>query len=141
MAWYIDESLFGLRVFDVLRSVDYALSRSDVKERTVHVHATGAAALWSLFAAAVDDRIQSLTAERMLLSFRTLAMTDRYTHNAASFAKDVLLGMDLPQVARLIAPRRVTLLNPVDAMKRRVPSAEAHSVYAGLNNVMVGESG
>jgi hypothetical protein len=77
MAWYMDQSLFGMRVLDVLRSVDYTLSRKDAAGRKLQVHGRGAGALWSLFAAALDDRIQSLTAERMLLSYRSLAMTDR----------------------------------------------------------------
>jgi cephalosporin-C deacetylase-like acetyl esterase len=134
MAWYVDESLLGMRVFDVIRSVDYALSRG---RKALHVHGRGAGALWALFAAALDERIQSVTAERMLLSYRTLAVTDRYTHNASSFAKDILLEADLPQVAALAAPRKVTLVEPVDAMKRPVPRAEARSVYRGHTNVSV----
>jgi hypothetical protein len=93
--------------------------------------------LWGLFAAALDDRIQSVTAERMLLSYRTLAVTDRYTHNASAFAKDILVEADLPQVAALAAPRRVTLVEPVDAMKQPVPRAEAQRVYSGRANVSV----
>src|SRR5687768_14649885 len=94
MAWYMDESLFGMRVLDVLRAVDYTLSRTDAKRQRLNVHARGAGALWALFAAALDDRIQSLTAERMLVSYRSLATTDRYTHGAGSFIKDVLLETD-----------------------------------------------
>jgi hypothetical protein len=54
----------------------------------------------------------------MLASYKTLAMSDRYLHNASVFLKDGLLHTDLPQVAALAAPRQVTLIEPVDAMKR-----------------------
>jgi hypothetical protein len=37
MAWYINQSLFGMRVRDVLRTVDYTLGRTDVSPRGVHV--------------------------------------------------------------------------------------------------------
>jgi hypothetical protein len=134
MAWYLDESLLGMRVFDVIRSVDYALSRGGTG---VNVHARGAGALWALFAAALDERIQSLTAERMLLSYRSLVLTDRYVHNASSFAKDILLEADLPQVAGLMAPRKLHLIEPTDAMKQPAERAEAQRVYAGRANVAV----
>ena len=137
MAWYMDESLFGMRVLDVLRAVDYTLWRTEAKRQQVNVHARGAGALWALFAAALDDRIQSLTAERMLLSYRSLATTDRYLHGAGSFIKNVLLETDLPQVAGMLAPRSLTLVDPVDAMKQRVPRDAAHQAYGGYSNVTV----
>jgi cephalosporin-C deacetylase-like acetyl esterase len=118
LTWYLDESLLGMRVFDVMRAVDYTLSRGDVSRTGVRVTGRGAGALWSLYACALDTRIASLTAERMLASYKTLAMSDRYLHNASVFLKDGLLHTDLPQVAALAAPRQVTLIEPVDAMKR-----------------------
>ena len=43
----------------------------------------------------------------MLLSYKTLALSDRYLYNASAFLKDGLLHTDLPQVAALVAPRPV----------------------------------
>ena len=125
MAWYMDESLFGMRVQDVVRSVDYVLSRSDVEPASLRLVGQGAGALWALYAAALDTRIPSVVAERGLLSYRTLAQVDRYTHGAGIFIRGVLNHFDLPQVAAAIAPRPLTLLSPVDAMKRAVPVAAA----------------
>jgi hypothetical protein len=137
MAWYMDQSLFGMRVLDVLRSVDYTMSRGDAANRPLQVHARGAGGLWALFAAALDDRIRSVTAERMLLSYKSLTMSDRYAHNAGSLIKDVLLETDLPQIASMLAPRSVTLVDPVDAMKRRVTPPEAQRVYGNRSNVRI----
>ena len=38
LAWYLDESLLGMRVHDVMRAVDYALTRGDInrESRTCH---------------------------------------------------------------------------------------------------------
>lgn len=141
MTWYMDQSLFGMRVLDVMRSVDYALSRSDAGQKTVNVHARGAGALWAIFAGAIDERIHSLTAERMLLSYRSLATGDRYLHNAGSFIRDVLKETDLPQIAGMMAPRSVTLIDPVDAMKQVVPAAEAAASYTGHSNVKISFTG
>ena len=129
MTWYMDDSLFGMRVADVLRSVDYALSRPDVGRNGLRVVGQGAGALWVLFAAALDSRISDVVAERGLVSYRSLARVDRYTHGANVFLRDVLLHCDLPQVAAMIAPRPLAIRSPLDPMKRRVDDAEAAEAY------------
>jgi len=128
--WYMDQSLFGMRVADVIRSVDYALSRADVGKDGLHVVGKGAGALWVLYAAAVDPRITSVVAERGLASYKALAQVDRYTHGASIFIRDVLKHFDLPHVAAAIAPRPLTLVAPVDAMKRTVEAERAGQIYA-----------
>jgi cephalosporin-C deacetylase-like acetyl esterase len=129
MAWFMDESLFGMRVQDAVRTVDYLLSRSDVNKADWKVVGKGAGALWVLYAAALDSRIQDATCERGLISYSTLARTDRYVHGGSVFVRDVLKHFDLPQVAASIAGRRLTLISPVDAMKQRVPENMARSTY------------
>ena len=69
MAWFMDESLFGMRVQDVVRSVDYLLSRPDVAKDDWKLTGKGAGALWVLYAAALDPRIQDCTCERGLISY------------------------------------------------------------------------
>jgi cephalosporin-C deacetylase-like acetyl esterase len=120
ITWYMDQSLFGMRVADVIRSVDYALSRSDVAKDGLRVVGQGAGALWALYATALDPRISSLVAERGLVSYKALAQGDRYTHGASVFVRDALLHFDLPQIAASIAPRPVKFVTPVDGMKRIV---------------------
>ena len=125
MAWYMDESLLGMRVQDVIRSVDFALTRAS----EVHLTGQGAGAVWALYAAALDPRISSVVAERGLASYRHLARTDRYLHNAGIFVRGVLQHFDLPQVAAQIAPRPLTLVTAVDAMKRALPLDAAKESY------------
>jgi cephalosporin-C deacetylase-like acetyl esterase len=119
-----------MRVADVIRSVDYALSRADVGKDGLHVVGQGAGALWVLYAAALDPRIASVVAERGLASYKALAQVDRYTQGASVFIRDVLKHFDLPHVAAAIAPRPLTLVAPVDAMKRTVESERASQIYA-----------
>lgn len=129
MAWFMDESLFGMRVQDAVRAVDYALSRPDAGGDAVEMIGKGAGALWALFAAALDERIRAAVCEGGLLSYRVLARTDRYRHGAGIFIRDVLLHFDLPQVAAAVAGRRLVLLGPVDALKRPVATPAARAVY------------
>jgi cephalosporin-C deacetylase-like acetyl esterase len=129
MAWYMDSSLFGMRVQDVLQAVNYALQRPDVAKDTLRVHGIGMAALCALYAGALDDRIRSTVCERGLLSYSTLARSDRYLHGANIFVRNVLKHFDLPHVAGAIADRELTLISPVDAMKKRVPAEEVRKAY------------
>jgi cephalosporin-C deacetylase-like acetyl esterase len=135
LAWEINESLFGMRVHDVLRSVDYVLSRTDIDRSGVRAIGKDMGALWLLFAAALDSRIRVLVAENGLLSYRALTRVDRYLHGANVFIIDVLKYFDLPQVAAAIADRPVTLLAPVDHLKQPVGIATAREEYEWTQQV------
>ncbi|MDD1721863.1 MAG: acetylxylan esterase, partial [Euryarchaeota archaeon] len=108
MAWFMDESLIGMRVQDVVRGVDYALSRSDAQLDRVRVIGRGMGALWTLFAAALDNRIHSAVCEGGLISYAALCRSDRYLHGANVFVRNVLCHFDLPQVAAAVADRSLT---------------------------------
>jgi pimeloyl-ACP methyl ester carboxylesterase len=129
MAWFMDESLFGMRVRDVRRAVDYALSRTDVDRSGVRMVGKGAGALWSLYAAALDERIRSLVAEGGLVTYAGLTQGDRYLEGAGIFVRDVLLRFDLPHVAGAVADRNLVLVAPVDPMKRALDRAAAANAY------------
>jgi cephalosporin-C deacetylase-like acetyl esterase len=126
-AWEMDQSLLGMRVQDVVRSIDYLLGRGDMA-RTVDLVGRGMGALWTMFAAALDVRVRSVVCDGGLLSYRTLTDTDRYLHGANVFIPDVLRHFDLPEVAAA-ARCTVTLVTPVDAMKNPVELARTRRVY------------
>jgi hypothetical protein len=86
--------------------------------------------LWVLFAAVLDPRIRDITAEGGLLSYRTLALTDRYTHSTGIFVRDMLLHLDTVQAAAALAGRQLKLVSPVDAMKKPVDLEVARRCYA-----------
>jgi cephalosporin-C deacetylase-like acetyl esterase len=129
MAWEINESLTGMRVHDVMRSVDYAMSRTDVDTGGVRTIGKGMGALWVLFAAALDNRLSRLVCDSGLLSYAALASSDRYLHGASVMIPDVLKHFDLPQVAGTIGGARLALFDPVDAMKVRVDLETAGKAY------------
>ena len=129
MAWEINESLTGMRVQDVVRSIDYSLSRPDVDRAGLRVIGKGMGALWVLFAGALDPRVTRAVCDGGLLSYRTLASSDRYLHGASIMLPEVLKHFDLPQVAAAMAGRRLILLDPVDAMKSRVEPDTVRKTY------------
>ena len=135
MAWFMDESLFGMRVADVIRALDYAQSRADANPGELSLIGVGRGALWVLYAAALDSRARRVVCDGGLLSYRSLTSSDLYLHSADTFLKDVLLHFDLPQVAATLAGRRLTLLSPVDAMKNPVELAQARETYRWATEV------
>jgi cephalosporin-C deacetylase-like acetyl esterase len=130
MAWFMDQSLLGMRVQDVVRSVDYLMSRQNSDVENLHVIGKGTGGLWCLYAAALDPRIRSLISVQSLLSYRSLTQGDRYLYGAGVFVPDVLLHFDLPEVAAAIAGRSLTLIQPKDAMKNTVPTDAADEAYS-----------
>jgi cephalosporin-C deacetylase-like acetyl esterase len=129
MAWFMDESLLGMRILDVLRGVDYALDRNDVDKRGLRAVGAGRGATWILFAAALDERIQAAVCHGGLLSYKSLVQTDRYLYGADIFAPGVLNRFDLPQVAGAIADRPLALLSPLGPTKQPVSVLEAQDAY------------
>lgn len=129
-AWFMNESLLGMRVQDVARSVDYVASRRDADINRLHVIGKGGGGPWCLYAAALDPRIRSLICVRSLLSYRSLTSVDRYLYDAGVFIPGVLLQLDLPQVAAALAGRPLALVLPTDAMKNVVDSGAARAEYA-----------
>jgi cephalosporin-C deacetylase-like acetyl esterase len=128
-AWSMDESLLGMRVEDVVRSVDYAQSRPEVDVSRLVVIGSGMGALWGLYAAALDPRIQFVIADGGLLSYKSLAQSGRYKYGANVFVRSGLKYFDVPQIAAAIAGRNVRLLSPLSPMKVPVPIAEARQAY------------
>jgi cephalosporin-C deacetylase-like acetyl esterase len=135
MAWYMNRCLFGMRVHDVLRSIDYVLSRPELDRTGVDAIGRGAGALWILYAAALDARIRAVVAERGLVSYASLTKVDRYLHTAGVFIRDVLTRFDLPHVAATLAGRRLGLVAPADPMKQSVETAAVEREYAFTREV------
>lgn len=128
-SWWMNESLMGMRVWDVMRCVDYATQRKDADHQHLHVIGKGRAGLWCLHAAALDERIQSLMCVDSLLSYRSLTQVDRYLYGGDVFVPEILQHLDLPQVAAAVSPRPLTLIDPRSAMKERVSASVAEEEY------------
>lgn len=141
MAWYLDQELAGLRTADALLAI--ATARQLFGTKTVALDATGYAALWALCAAALDPSVSALTCHAPLLSYAALTRADRHLVPAAQLVRGVLLHTDLPHIAALIAPRRLTLVGPVDAMLQPVSLAQAQAEYRPTRQAYrrVGHSG
>jgi cephalosporin-C deacetylase-like acetyl esterase len=121
----IGKSIFGMRVWDVLRAVDYLEMRKDVDHTRIRCWGERYAALLALFAAALDDRIKRTVAHEMMASY----IAERgFDQPASAFLPNLLKYADIPDIASMIAPRKLILTSLVDTLNRPVPEPKAEDL-------------
>lgn len=121
---HLNRPLLGQRVFDVLAAWESAKKKEAIL-------GLGPAGVVALHAAALDTRVKALTLEDSLISWQSVLDTPLNTGQLASVIPGALAYYDLPDLAGLIAPRPLTIRNPVDAAGKPISKAEAEKVYAG----------
>jgi len=122
----MDRPLFGQRVFDVIRAVDFIWERCTIapqidKGRLV-ILGEGVGGLWGLYATALDSRVAAGVALGSLYSYKAL-LEHGARHPASVYLFDVLRHFDLAHVIATCAPRPV-YLRPVDGFRRSCSTAE-----------------
>lgn len=127
MAWSLNDSLFAMRVKDLLRAVNFAATLGEV-----WVAGRDMGAQWAVFAAALEPRIRAVYTQSGLATWKSLLEHDRYDQASSQFHWGMLRTCDLPQVTALIAPRRVTLLSPTGYDKKTMSAAEAAALYPNV---------
>ncbi len=122
----IGRHILGMRVYDVVRTLDYLTSRPDISKSDISCWAEDEAGLVALFAAALDERIKGLTLERTLASWES---PSGFSYSPSIFPPNILKYADIPELAALVAPRRVTLVDPLDPQRQRLTLDEALKVF------------
>jgi len=123
-------STLGLRVFDVLRGIDYLSTRPDAG--AIALTGVGVAGAWALYAAALEPRVAGLTLERALLSYRTAAATRYYDDsllNFSSVAWGQLRVADTGELLAALAPRPVRFVQPLGPAGVPLERAEIESAF------------
>ncbi len=118
----LGRSLLGQRTTDILR-IAQALA-VEYPGAAVTLAARDKMTVPALCAAALEPRIARLYLAGHLVSWRALLAGEMYTHPFANFIPNVLRATDLPQIARSLAPRPVTVAGAVNASGDPVPRAE-----------------
>ena len=129
------KTLVGMRTWDVLRGVDYLQSRKELDSQRVAAIGQGMGGLLVLFAAALDERIQSVACVSTLVSYSAVVENEIYSQRFSVFAPGLLREFDLADVAALIAPRPLLLLNSVDPLHGRIELGQATEAYRMTSTV------
>ena len=126
-SFMVGRPLLGLRVRDIVRAVDYAVSRDDVDPAAVSLHGVGTGGVMVLHAALLDDRVSAVTTRRSLISYKSLALNELYDYHVNVMVPGVIGRYDLSDLVTAIAPRPVRLVETLDHAKT---SAEAEAMEA-----------
>ncbi len=125
----LGRSIFAMRVFDIVRAVEYLRTRDDIDPRNIAVAGRGSCGTHALYAAAVDPEIAGVLADSSLVSWSELVRAKLYRWHFEDFLPRVLTSHDLPQLAGTLAPRPVWVFNSLDAEKKLVDKREVRKTY------------
>ncbi len=124
---WIGRPLLGQWCWDVIRAIDYLVTRDDVDARNMALVGSGAGSLAAICAAALDDRVRSVAAFGLLASF--VSRNGFQGHRMATFVPFLLDVGDVPQLAALLAPRRLILARPVDGQSKPLDAESAARLF------------
>ncbi|MBV8879958.1 MAG: acetylxylan esterase [Planctomycetaceae bacterium] len=103
---------------------------NSVLGRNWAVTASGKAVPAALHAAALEKVIPELTLEGGILSWDCVLRHAVTTLELSNVIPGALKTYDLPDLAALMAPRKLTILGPVDGLGKPVSQADLESAYA-----------
>lgn len=131
----IGATLFGMQLQDVIKALDYLITREDVALDDIGCIGRGVGGLLGLYAGAIDERLEYVAVINSLCSYKCLVNSPIYTHHFNTFIPDVIRHFDLSNIAAMVAPRTLMLINPVDAMKQSVPQEVLEQEYAWTREI------
>jgi cephalosporin-C deacetylase-like acetyl esterase len=105
------KALVIMRAEDISRAVDLV---SDSPK--ISLQAKDLAAVPALYAAAFDHRIAEVTLDRMIASYESVIRGKIHRNQWENAVVGALRQYDLPDLARWIAPRKVTITQPLNPL-------------------------
>ncbi|HEY2159614.1 MAG TPA: acetylxylan esterase [Isosphaeraceae bacterium] len=127
LALHLNRPLLGQRVFDVLQALRGLEGAAGMP---VHLVGIGPGGPIVLHAALFADPVQSVTVERSIPSWSTVARGKYAKGDLAGVVPGVLASCDLPDLASVLAPARLTIRAPVDAAGGAVAQDVLDAAYA-----------
>jgi cephalosporin-C deacetylase-like acetyl esterase len=128
-------TMLGMRTRDVLRALDYLETRSEIDQNRISAIGHGSAGLLVLHAAALDERIRSVASLGALVSYAAVVENEIYAHRPSMFPPAGLSKYDLPELAALVAPRPLLLVNAVDQIHGRIELDRVSQTYSSTSRV------
>lgn len=112
----LGESLFGMRVFDVLRAHEFLTTHVLENSGEIGLVGEGVGSLYSLYAAAAESEIRSLTLVDPKPSFVDMASTKDYDIDYRLFVHGMIGTCDLPQVLPALSDREIRRSGSFEAL-------------------------
>ncbi len=124
LALHLNRPLLGQRTADLLGVIN-----TTPKEQGVELLGLGAAGPVALHAAALNFRVKAVTIDAGLVSWDNVVRTPISHNQLTNAVPGVLKVYDLPDLAASIAPRPLTIRNPVDAAGKALTKEAAEEAY------------
>jgi dienelactone hydrolase len=131
-ALLMGRTLLGMRVWDVIRTIDYMATRSEETTGRVGCIGLSGGGTTTLYAAAVEPRITAAVVSGAFSSFRSSIMST--IHCDCNYVPGILPYAEMADLAALIAPRPLLIeagtddpIFPVDEV--RIASEQVARVY------------
>jgi hypothetical protein len=122
-------TLMGGRVRDISRAIDLLAARPDVDSARIFGAARGTAGPAMLHAAAIDSRLRGVAIERSLESYRSVVDHRLHRDIFEQIVPGVLRYYDLPDLAKMMAPRRLTIVDAADPVGVATPLERVRAIY------------
>jgi pimeloyl-ACP methyl ester carboxylesterase len=127
LALHLGRPLLGQRVADLVGVIEAMAARAP---HGVHLWGFGTGGPIALHAAALDQKVASLTLDSALVSWAAVAETPVSRDQLSNVVPGALAVYDLPELAAAVAPRPLTIRAAVDGTGAPVDQAELEKAYA-----------
>ncbi|MBN9120359.1 MAG: acetylxylan esterase, partial [Planctomycetes bacterium] len=127
LALHLNRPLLGQRTAGLLGVINTA-----PKEKGVDLIGVGSAGPVVLHAAMMSDRVRSVTIDGGLISWENVVRTPISHNQFANVVPGALKVYDLSDLAAALAPRPLTIRNPVDAAGKPLTKEAAEEAYRGV---------
>jgi hypothetical protein len=128
-AFLVGRTIIGLRTDDAIRAVDWLCARKDVKG-PIAVTGAGPLAMVALHAAVLDQRIGNATLWGLLTSYRMIVDQPLHRNVSEVVIPGVLRRYDVGDLLLAVSPRKISVLNPADALGSAVSVEQFHKSLA-----------
>lgn len=135
-AYLYGRTIIGERVHDMGRLIDYAATRPEIDSSRIAITGNSGGGAVSLFAAALDERINVSVPGSFFCTFRASLLS--VPHCLCNYIPGIMHYGEMYDVAGLIAPRPLLIINgetdplfPIDAAREAYQQVEAIYRAAG----------
>lgn len=106
-AMLLGKTVLGMRVWDVIRAIDYLETRKEVNPASIGVMGISGGGMTSLFSSALDERIKASVVSGYLNTFRDSILSVH--HCECNYVPGILRYAEMYDIASLIAPRALLI--------------------------------
>lgn len=106
-ALLLGSSLFGMRVYDVLRAIEFL--REETESERATLRGAGVGAYHALYAAAVDRSVETIHLRNLGPSFHEMATSHQFRYDPRLTVFDVIGDCDVPQLIPALDDRDIQI--------------------------------